>query len=233
MKKILILEDRIKRQESFLNDSHLPSDFFTRYADFVDNLEGNHYDDFKQKLSNASEYDFLKAYCCIIVHRSAFTKEIINRIFAFCNKNKIDLVYFSGGISSTNLQENSNYSFLTINSKHFYSSNLVLFLDELKNNSEINLGILAFGKQYDLNILLSFSHKLSFIDAIILLGNECLIEEFVEKYGINNESLKIILKEKLDWFDENNTTALETLSIFDNVKEVVEKLITEKLIFND
>lgn len=233
MKKILILEDRIKRQQSFLSDSHVPADFFTKYNDFVDNLKGNDFEGFKQRLIVESDYVFLKDYSCILIHRSAFEKEIINRIYTFCNKNKIDLVYFSGGISSTNLQENTKCSFLTINSKHFYSSNLVLFLEELKESSKINLGILAFGKQYDLNILLSFSHRLSFNDAISLLGKECLVEEFIEKYRINNESLKIFLKEKLDWFDEGSTTPYDTMFIVNNVKRDVEKLISEKLRFND
>lgn len=234
MKKILILEDRVTRQESFLDDSNLSKDFFARYKHFVDNFEGTSFEEFKQKLADEEEYNFLLEYKCVIVHRSAFNKEIVNKIFSFCSKNKINLVYFSGGISSTNLQEDSNFSFLTINSKQFYSSNLAMFLDEFKENGNDNLGILAFGERYELNILLSFSHKLSFVNATRMLGEDCLIEEFVERYDIDNEFIRSIIASRFNWLDEENVdNTLKTLEVVESVKKFIEEIITEKVKFND
>ncbi|KLT68656.1 hypothetical protein [Flavobacterium sp. ABG] len=234
MKKILILEDRVTRQESFLEDSNLSKDFFVRHKDFIDNFEGTLFEDFKEKLANEEEYDFLLEYNCVIVHRSAFKKEIINKIFSFCSKNKINLVYFSGGISSTNLREDSKFSFLTINSKQFYSSNLAMFIDEFRETGNNNLGILAFGERYELNILLSFSHKLSFVNAVKILGEYCLIEEFVERYDVDNEFVRSILKSKFIWFDEDNIdNALKTLEVVNSIKKIIEEIITEKVKFND
>lgn len=234
MKKILILEDRIIRQESFLDDSNLSKDFFSKYNNLVDNLQDSTFEKFKEKLAIEDEYDFLNLYSCVIVHRSAFSKEIVNKIYAFCSKNKINLVYFSGGISSTNLQGNDKFSFLTINSKQFYSSNLTMFLDEFKQYGRNNLGLLAFGEQYELNILLTFSYKLSFFNALELLKEECVIDEFVQAYDVDNELIISILKSKFDWFLEDNVdNPLKTLTIVKNAKELIEKIITEKVRFND
>ncbi|MDR6845668.1 hypothetical protein [Flavobacterium granuli] len=234
MKKILILDDRIKRQESFLNDSNLAKDFFVKYSDLVDNLQDSTFEKFKQKLAVEDQYGFLKDYACVIVHRSAFSKEIVNKIFAFCSKNNINLVYFSGGISSTNLQGNDKFSFLTINSKQFYSSNLTMFLEEFKQNGKDNLGLLAFGEQYELNILLTFSYKLSFFNALQLLKEDCVIDEFVQAYDIDNELIMNILKNKFDWFDDDNAdNPLKTLTVVKDAKELIEKIVTEKVRFND
>jgi hypothetical protein len=66
-------------------------------------------------------------------------------------------VFFSGGISSVLIQNIDKNYLLTINSKDFYSENLHEFL----KNNEKNLMILAFGRNWELNLMFRLAEKLS------------------------------------------------------------------------
>ena len=61
------------------------------------------------------------------------------------------MVFFSGGISS-NFYDNSEFEKLEINSKTFYSKNLVLFLDAVKNQNE-DILMLCYGEYWKENIV--------------------------------------------------------------------------------
>lgn len=169
MKKILLIEDRCKRQELFTKDTNIE---LNQYGDILDNFTGEEYDAF---LSSFIKDDFsLENYAVIIVHKSAFhdkNTQILLKLSEYCKIERKPLVLFSGGLSA-NYYKNDEFETLELNSKIFYSQNLKLFLEDFKNNNQ-NILILCYGIQWKLNIALNILEKLN---------------RFIEK---NNEKTKI------------------------------------------
>jgi len=147
VKKILLIEDRVERQIKFRDDTGIN---FEKFSDFLDN---------KIKLDKSS----LNDYSTIITHRSAFGNEdenILDYLKKYCEETGTQLVFFSGGISTT-YYSNTKYEFLLLNSKSFYSRNLQLFLEDVKQNENPNLLLLGYGEQWKFNILLNTLEKIN------------------------------------------------------------------------
>ncbi len=147
MKKILIIEDRVERQNKFTNKTGIA---FDRYETFLDRRE-------------SFEKDSLGEYSTIITHRSAFGESddnILDYLKKYCENHQTKLVFFSGGISST-FYSKIKYEFLLLNSKSFYSKNLELFLDDFQKNQEPNILLLGYGKDWKTNILLNTLEKIN------------------------------------------------------------------------
>lgn len=147
-----MIEDRPQRQINFLKDNH----GFEEY-DFVKNVcGGNDFNQIKEAI-NQSEFDkVFKDFNIIAIHRSALSSEEGNNLIEYCKNSGKNLILFSGGISSINLQNLNKCKILTINSKDFYSKNLFYFLD----NKAEELKYLAFGPNWELNIMAMFSDRL-------------------------------------------------------------------------
>jgi len=147
MKKILIIEDRVERQNKFTNETGIALD---KYETFLDRRE-------------SLDKDSLGEYSTIITHRSAFgesDENILDYLKKYCEEHQTKLVFFSGGISST-FYSKSKYEFLLLNSKSFYSKNLELFLDDLQKNQEPNILLLGYGQDWKTNILLNTLEKIN------------------------------------------------------------------------
>ncbi len=147
MKKILIIEDRVERQNKFTNETGIALD---RYETFLDRRE-------------SLDKDSLGEYSTIITHRSAFgenDENILDYLKKYCEKHQTKLVFFSGGISST-FYSKIKYEFLLLNSKSFYSKNLELFLDDFQKNQEANILLLGYGQDWKTNILLNTLEKIN------------------------------------------------------------------------
>lgn len=154
MKKILLIEDRIKRQEDFLDDASMDME---SYDDILDNQTDK---DFYKKILK-DEIDLYK-YQTIISHKSVGDEDsvqVIDKLKSHCKITSTPLVLFSGGIS-TNFYSNDNYEMIELNSKTFYSQNLQIFLDAMKNNEQ-NLLILCYGQKWKLNIALNALEKIN------------------------------------------------------------------------
>lgn len=178
MFKILLIEDRIERQKLFSEDSGFD---FDKYIDILDNR------------SSLDGID-LSIYSTIICHRSAFGESndnILDRLKDHCKKTKTQLVFFSGGISST-FYSNTTYEFLLLNSKSFYSQNLAFYLDEILKSSLSNLGIMAYGKNWKINLMLDVLSK---------------VNMFISQ-NINKEKVK--------------AQRLKTYAQLDNIKEIID-----------
>jgi len=157
MKKILLIEDRKERQQLFMNATNID---LGRYDDILENAVDKKYDEIFDKLKNDS-FDF-ENYSIIISHKSAFDKDnsvIIEKLKSYCNTHKKPLVFFSGGIDE-NYYNKSEYEFVLINSKTFYSQNITLFLEAYKDENE-NILILPYGKKWKLNIALNVLEELN------------------------------------------------------------------------
>ena len=152
--KILLIEDRADRQRKFTKID------FSKYP-MVDNKIG---DDYKaiEKAFNEERFE-LNDYDVIISHRSAFgenNSKVLSKLKAFCKENKKQLILFSGGIS-VSFYTTTPFEFLSINSKELYGDNLELFLEDAKKNNDTNLLLLAYGKNWELNILLNTLEKIN------------------------------------------------------------------------
>ncbi len=160
MKKILLIEDRVERQERFSKDTGIRLD---QYSAFLDNQT-------EINLSNLDQYS------TIIVHRSAFgdrEDNVLDLLKEHCTGNKTQLVFFSGGITSTYYSK-SKYEFLLLNSKSFYSDNLKVFLEHIKEKEYPNLLLLGYGKNWKVNLMLNT------LEDINLFIADNLDEEMVE-----------------------------------------------------
>jgi len=152
--KILLIEDRADRQRKFTKID------FSKYP-MVDNKIG---DDYKaiEKAFNEERFE-LNDYDVIISHRSAFgenNSKVLSKLKEFCKENKKQLILFSGGIS-VSFYTTTPFEFLSINSKELYGDNLELFLEDAKKNNDTNLLLLAYGKNWELNILLNTLEKIN------------------------------------------------------------------------
>ncbi len=157
MHRTLIIEDRSARKEKFLDsDTKANLDAYKSELTFV---EGDDYTNIKMNLTN-DVFENFDLYSVIISHRSAFEHGLLDKLKEYCKKNKKPLVFFSGGIS-TSYYDESSFPFLTINSKDFYSNNLIKFLEKLKLKNEVELPILQYGENWEINYLMEARNSLA------------------------------------------------------------------------
>jgi hypothetical protein len=151
--KILLIEDRPTRQYEFTRDFNRNIETFS----ILKNICGeDEFHSFKEKISN--QITCFDNYSVIMIHRSALSSDERITLLNYVNEKSKTLVFFSGGISSTLLQKIGKGQLLTINSRDFYSENLVLFLE----NSGQDILELAFGKHWKLNLLIGVSEKMTY-----------------------------------------------------------------------
>ncbi len=154
---ILLIEDRYKRQQNFIQDTGINLDY---YSDILDNYTNDKEIDFFELLKNGN-FDFSQ-YDYIIAHKSAFNSEnseFKSLLENACREYAKPLVYFSGGIS-VNYYNNNDGEILETNSKTFYSQNLQIFLESYKTKNE-NILMLCYGKNWEKDIVLNLLEKLN------------------------------------------------------------------------
>jgi len=151
-KKILLIEDRISRQELYLSKYNVN----LSNIEILKNIKGGQeFIEIKQELSIANE-KVLDPFCSVLAHRSALEQSEREFLFSYCKNEKKPLAFFSGGISSVSFYDIDKFQFLSINSSDFYSTQILFFLHEAERNN-LNLLHLAFGENWELNLLLNFS----------------------------------------------------------------------------
>ncbi len=212
MKKILLVEDRFKRQEMFREALGIELE---SYIDILDNVIFDKYEEYYQFLKK-QEFDFAP-YSIIIVHKSAFSDDnstITAYIEKMCKELSIVLVYFSGGIDANYYQREKDFKLFEVNSKTLYSANLTLFLDTFRDGI-LEPGMLLYGKQWDLNVLCNISQKLNI--NIESLQDSNLKEKF---FYADNPNIKKIL------YEIQNVAFYKPKPINDKVsKEEMKKLL--------
>jgi hypothetical protein len=153
-KKIILIENRPTRQKIYLPNQE-------KDQEVLKGMESlSHYVNDKNTINEflkKKNFNFLLGYDLIMIHRS-FLNEIsggalVNEIIRFCERNRKDLIYFSGGISSSSFIKQDDFNFLLINSKDFYA-NLIEFLNNYKLGLIENLLELKYGKSWKLSYLL-------------------------------------------------------------------------------
>jgi len=159
MKKIILIEDRYKRQELFVKELNFE---FEKYHQIVDNFVLNDFVHLANELLHDSSS--LLDYDIIICHKSVQLEDdkdsngiITSRLIEFCKQYQKILIFFSGGIS-TNFYNKSEFELLELNSKTFYSKNLLLFLDAVKDNNE-DIIMLCYGEHWKENVVANVLEK--------------------------------------------------------------------------
>ncbi|WP_121628763.1 hypothetical protein [Poseidonibacter antarcticus] len=220
MKKVLLIEDRPKRQKDFLESANIDLE---TYSDVLDNKIDSDFTNFMLKIKK-DDFD-LNIYEVVIAHQSIFINEdrvILGKLQSYCKKNKKSLVLFSGGNETSYSRE--DYELLHLSSEDFYSKNLILFLEDLRQDS-INIRILSFGKQWKLNIILNILENVNiFIDNNA--DEDIDYDDFANKTKIN-----LILGLDKKFYEmkiENNWVYLtEILKLRDSIINVVKELADE------
>ncbi len=157
MKKILLIEDRHIRQQIFSVQTGITLEDF---KDILDNRIEDRYNEFLNEILQ-DNFD-LSTYDIIISHKSAFgdqNTKVLKKLEDHCGEHGKPLVLFSGGIVG-NYYNRESYEVLELNSKLFYSNNLILFLEAAKNGNE-NLLMLSYGKQWTMNIIMNVLERVN------------------------------------------------------------------------
>ena len=154
--KIALIEDRVKRQKYFLEKNNIN---FNNYLDLLNNFIEEKANNLLENILNYS-FDLLE-YEIIICHKSVEYDDqnsvIISNLKKYCKSHNKILVLFSGGIS-VNYYDNSEFEYLELNSKTFYSKNLELFLEAVNSKNE-NILMLCYGENWKLNIVSNILEK--------------------------------------------------------------------------
>ena len=212
--KILLIEDRPERQKQFLKKTGID---IVSYR-FIDNKTENEYKSLKNEL--LVNISILEEYDIIISHRSAFgidNAKIIDAIKNYCETNKKYLILFSGGIS-TSYYTKTPYEYLSLNSKDFYSDNLKLFLDNIQKNNDINLLLLTFGEQWELNLILNIFEKLNTVNY-----------DDIDDYDALNDKINITSIDRfidLTRFKDKDEISLKDIQ---DIKHLISKYINKEL----
>lgn len=161
MKKIIYLENRTNRFNYFFEHHPAEKEQFESFDFLTARIGQDAVDDMIQISSN--QLDFLLPFDLIIAHRSALIGttggSALQRIITFCNVQKKHLILFSGSIGSSFYSEIPQ-PYLLINSKDFYSSNLLPFLKNYGSGNQKHLIELKYGKKWRLSYLLRLQELL-------------------------------------------------------------------------
>ncbi len=173
MQKIIIIDDNTVRQEDEYIGEPLED-----YSDVLYNAIEEKYVDvhkeLKQNKVNSLSFEI------IIVHESAFDKneEVFDLLQDYCKEFNKKLIYFSGGIPAVSY--GSTTDIIYIPSKILYK-NLVNFLED----ENLNIKILAYGKNWKINVLNSVLKEIKKLYRELALNSKVRTKTFRKKVGFD------------------------------------------------
>ena len=224
MKKILLIEDRFKRQEIFQEELEINLEEFN---DILDNTTYERYEDVYEILKK-EEFNF-SPYSVAIVHKSAFGDEnstITAYIEQKCKELSIILIYFSGGIDANFYQKDGTFELFEVNSKTLYSANIALFLKAYRKNI-LKPGMLLYGEHWKINLLCNKLNKLNYY--IEHLQDNAILEDFF--YEDNSYLRNILFKmDDIKFYTpkpiNEEISKDEMKKLRDNIQHCIEKELT-------
>jgi hypothetical protein len=133
---ILFIEDRPFRREHFLPNGQ--KDIMRMKS--IKGLTMPDGDESKKIINeiNLKKYGFPTNPKLIIIHKTSLDTLGQTFVDSTCKSRKIDLVFFSGGISQL-FYNSDGYNFLSMNSSALYSDNLISFLQRFCDNEKPHL----------------------------------------------------------------------------------------------
>jgi len=205
MKKAILIEDRPTRQKLFENKTGIEID---SYGDVVDNFAKD------EKVFDLEKYN-LKQYDYIMIHKSAFDNnvEMINGLREYCKTERKILVFFSGGISIDRYSHTANLEILELNSQTFYSKNIRLFFEALREGTEDVL-MLPYGKKWELSIVINMIEKV----------NRLCEDELVSYEMLQDIDIEVLKKIDFDFGlpSEDDFSIDNLISFRDNLLKYIE-----------
>jgi hypothetical protein len=150
--KLLLIEDRPDRQKLFLPNKEKDIETLSK----IEKLWMPIGKECKEIIDKINKEDFDTADLkLIMIHKSALIPPGVNYLIEQSEKKKINLVFFSGSIDQT-IYNNENFEFLNMNSKEFYSENLIPFLVDFISEENTQLLFLK-DKNWRLSYLFLFN----------------------------------------------------------------------------
>ena len=217
MKKILLIEDRAKRQQLFMNDTGID---LSIYSDILNNeIDKDYYKQILDDKIDLSQYDI------IISHKSVGDKnsgKVIDKLKKHCKLAKTSLTLFSGGISANYYNDDNDFIEMEINSKTFYSTNLELFLKAVKENKE-NILMLPYGQKWKLNIILNILEKLNRFIEQYLDKESILYKKFTKEVDIEKI---FMIDNKLNFLRKSKKVAIDDIK---NLRDEIFVYISEQI----
>ena len=155
MKKILIIDEKQKRRETYLSRNSQKEKLFKEN----DRIEIRENADCRAFLDLLKEPDKLKPtlndYVLIACHHS-YIETLEDKLKQCCKDTHIPLILFSGRYQTSYL----NGTVLQTSVDNFYLQILETAYADVINDKEVHLLKAAFGEQYELSVLLDIREKL-------------------------------------------------------------------------
>lgn len=220
---IYLFEDRIGRMNQYLKENINSNDFKIALVDCE-----------KKDLFNYLNTNFYDANA-ILFHSSYTFKDdnITNEdVKKYFSDKKIPFIYFSGGLNNNIFIENGIVNG-NVNSGDMYN-NLLIFIEEFKTKSKINVPLLVHGEKYLLNSLL----ELQSIVSLYLFNKQCdfllasndyneiidLVEARIKEDELKNDKSKLLdfLNKQLTKLDKQ-LTKVDKQTLLLQIQKMINK----------
>ncbi len=216
---ILLLENKEVRQKNIAIDFD---------DQIIHNILGD--DKCNEILSSfLDDESVLESYDTIIIHESIYLENerdnLLKKLETFCSQSEKKLIKFSGHNTQAHLKNN----LLEISAKSLYA-NLMIFLEEYIND-DANILMLAYGKNWQLNLLLNVLEKLNLFIENSIEGDSFDFDEFEDDFDLlkikrvlgNKEYEKLLIGIDIDY--EISITEIKLLT--DNLKKIIQEKTNE------
>ena len=214
MKKILLIDDRRAEQALLLEQHEID---LSKYENYLDNLSGEESLDFFTDFNINNES--LLLYEVWIIHQTLFdkVKGMQRKVERFCKQNNIQLVLFSGYI--TTIMISPKIGVLKLSRDNLYK-NLKNFLDHNKDG-EAQLEMLGFGNDWKVRLL---SNVEDTIEKFLITSRQTIsMELFKSKINNFDSAVKILGNDDyLNLVDEVDKEVIA--SFLREIQEMIMKL---------
>lgn len=214
---IILIDDRTQRQIKFTDRTGIDLNIS---ESILDNYTDEKYEKLLAEFKN-NDYKCLYNYDIIITHRSAFgdiNSIVLDEIKSICKEKKKPLVFFSGGITSITYTKEP-FDFLLLNSKTFYSHNIVEFINKPKHVLQ-----LAYGNQYNISLLLNTLEKINMFIGSNLKEEDISFRKFKRETGI--ETINEFIE-----FEQPNTNVVKLKDLYSLSKDLTNQ-IKQQVVLN-
>lgn len=150
MNKVLILDDRVERKRTHMNDNSIKELSGCESLGYLKMIIGE--DSEKEKL-----FHYCDEYTILAFHKSwLVSKKLVTSIEEYAKRNQKYLIFFSGGIGQTILL--NDYRFLSVNSALFYTEKLPKFIETYAKSDDIEFPLLQllYGNNWRLPIYMKY-----------------------------------------------------------------------------
>lgn len=162
MKKVILFENRPERQKIYLPNGEMDIEKLKSF-DFLTFYE----DDIHGQLISKGDFEFLNDFNLLIFHRSYLVEfkngSKLNPIYDFCRKSSKELILFTGGVSDSTYIHEGGFQSLTVSASEFYSKIMEFLPNYSKNNQNVNILELKYGKNWELVFLLQLRELMAIL----------------------------------------------------------------------